>query len=164
MILPNRLIFLLGLLPLASCAQNNADLNKKVNELIGRTVPLTTVSELTHWNKAQLLDARERKEFEVSHLPNAKYVGDKEFDLSTVAGISKSDTVVVYCSVGYRSEKIGEKMKAAGYRHVFNLFGGIFAWKNAGNLVVDGSGKPTEKVHTYSKSWSLFLLNGERVY
>ncbi|MFM1877070.1 MAG: hypothetical protein RL266_2807 [Bacteroidota bacterium] len=164
MILPHRLVFLLWFLPLASCGQNSADLNRKVNELIGRTVPLTTVSELVKWNKAQVLDAREREEFEVSHLPNAKYVGDKEFDLSTVAGISKSDTVVVYCSVGYRSEKIGEKLKSAGYEHVFNLFGGIFAWKNAGNIVVDESGKPTEKVHTYSKSWSFFLLKGERVY
>lgn len=151
-------------LPLASCGQSKSDLNTKVNELISRSVPITTVSELANWQHVRLLDAREKEEFEVSHLPSAMYVGDKEFDLKSVADIPKSDTLVVYCSVGYRSEKVGEKLKAAGYEHVYNLFGGIFAWKNAGNTVVDSAQNPTEKVHTYNKSWSLFILKGEKVY
>jgi hypothetical protein len=31
-------------------------------------------------------------------------------------------------------------------------------------MVVDPSGKPTEKVHTYNKEWSRWLWNGEKVY
>ena len=45
-------------------------------------------------------------------------------------GWSKSDTIVLYCSIGYRSEKIGEKLVEMGYGHVFNLYGGIFEWVN----------------------------------
>jgi rhodanese-related sulfurtransferase len=159
-----QVLFLLVFLPMVSCGQEKSDLEKKVNELIGGTVPITTVSELADWKNVQLLDARELEEFQVSHLPNAKYVGDKKFNLKTVSDIPKTDTIVVYCSVGYRSEKIGEKLEAAGYQHVYNLFGGIFAWKNAGKTVVDTTNLPTEKVHTYNKSWGLFLLEGEKVY
>jgi hypothetical protein len=70
----------------------------------------------------------------------------------------------VYCSVGYRSERIGEKLQDAGYTHVFNLYGGIFNWKNQDGVVLDASNDTTERVHTYNKSWSRFLKKGEPVY
>ncbi|MBI1194042.1 MAG: rhodanese-like domain-containing protein, partial [Bacteroidetes bacterium] len=43
-------------------------------------------------------------------------------------------------------------------------YGGIFEWVNAGNSVVDPSGKPTERVHAYNRTWGLFLERGEKVY
>ena len=72
--------------------------------------------------------------------------------------------IVVYCSLGIRSEKISEKLKAEGYSNVRNLYGGIFEWKNKGFEVFDSEGKETEKVHAYSKSWSKWLKNGEKIY
>ncbi|MEZ4984799.1 MAG: rhodanese-like domain-containing protein [Saprospiraceae bacterium] len=64
------------------------------------------------------LDARERKEFEVSHLPGAHFIGYDDFDLSRVEKLDKGREVIVYCSVGYRSEKITEKLLAAGFTNV----------------------------------------------
>ena len=84
--------------------------------------------------------------------------------MTSVAEIPKSDTIVVYCSIGYRSERIGEKLLAAGYKNVFNLYGGIFDWKNNDRVVVDSKNEPTEKVHSYNKTWGLFLDKGEKVY
>lgn len=109
------------------------------------------------------LDAREPREYEISHLKDAVHVGYDHFDLRKVAGIPKNKRVVVYCSVGYRSEKIGEKLRAAGFDKVSNLYGGIFEWVNEGNPVYNAGGA-TEKVHAYSRAWGIWLKRGKKVY
>jgi rhodanese-related sulfurtransferase len=114
--------------------------------------------------KVILLDSREQNEFNVSHIQNALYVGYDDFILDSLKSLSKDDFIVIYCSVGYRSEKIGEKLIAAGYKHVFNLYGGIFEWVNEGYVVVDNNNQPTPRVHAYSKSWGRWLKKGEKVY
>jgi hypothetical protein len=70
----------------------------------------------------------------------------------------------VYCSVGYRSERIGEKLLKLGYTDVVNLYGGIFEWKNQGLDVYNSSNYPTDSVHTYNKSWGKWLVKGIKVY
>lgn len=132
--------------------------------LYKKTVPLVSVAEVKKMQPVVLLDTRSRAEFEVSHLPDAQWVGYDDFDLSRVQAIPKTANVVVYCSVGYRSERVGEKMLAAGYQHVHNLYGSLFEWVNEGNPVVDRQGKPTQRVHAYSPLWGIWLKRGEKVY
>jgi rhodanese-related sulfurtransferase len=157
------ILFVLAL-PFSSFAQTEYSLSEKVKSLLRGAVPLASNEDIRTWKGATLLDAREQSEFDVSHLPEAIYVGDKKFKMSSVESLSKTDTIIVYCTIGYRSEGIGEKLKSAGYVNVFNLFGGIFSWKNSGGKVVDSSGTETERVHTYNESWSIFLLEGKKVY
>ena len=152
------------LFPSVILAQDEFSLIEKVESLLSGSVPTVSTTEVQNWTNAHVLDAREKAEFEVSHLPNAVYVGDKTFKLSSVEQLSRNDTLIVYCTVGYRSERVGEKLKAAGFKNVYNLFGGIFSWKNNGGKVVDSAGKPTEKVHCYNQVWSIFLTEGEKVY
>jgi rhodanese-related sulfurtransferase len=153
--------FLLFALSLQACAQNT-DIDKEVKKLYSNTVPVISPEQVK--GKAVLLDARERSEYDVSHLPKARWVGYDDFDLKRLAGIPKSDTVIVYCSIGYRSERIGEQLIKAGYTKVFNLYGGIFQWKNSDGAVVDANNDTTERVHCYDRSWSRFLKKGEKVY
>ena len=110
------------------------------------------------------LDAREEREYEVSHIKSAIPVGYDDFTLATVKDIPKNQRIIVYCSVGYRSEKVAEKLQAAGYTNVVNLYGGIFEWVNEGHEVVGPSGHPTTKVHAYNAAWGVWLKNGEKVY
>ncbi|MGB3076518.1 MAG: rhodanese-like domain-containing protein [Chitinophagales bacterium] len=110
------------------------------------------------------LDAREKEEYDVSHLNNAVAVGYDHFNLATVKNIAKDQRIVVYCSVGYRSEKVAEQLVNAGYSHVTNLYGGIFEWINEDHPVYDLSGKPTEKVHAYDVTWGIWLKKGDKVY
>lgn len=135
-----------------------------VDALIKESVPVITCNELKQIPDAVLLDARAKKEYAVSHLPNARWVGYNDFDLSRVADVPKSAPIVLYCSVGYRSEKVGEKLQAAGYTNVKNLYGSLFEWVNQGNPVVDEMGRPTERVHAYSRTWGIWLKRGEKVY
>lgn len=136
--------------------------------MLKKDVPLITVpqlaNELKKPNKLVLLDAREKKEFEVSHLKNARWVGYDTFTMDAVKPLSKDTPIVIYCSIGVRSEKIGEKLKMAGYQNVRNLYGSIFEWVNQGNTVYDLTEKPTRKVHAYDKKWGIWLTEGEKVY
>jgi predicted sulfurtransferase len=81
-----------------------------------------------------------------------------------VAAIPRNTPVVVYCSVGYRSEQIGEKLLQAGFTDVHNLFGSIFEWVNQGYPVFKNQSEQTNRVHAYSRSWGIWLQKGVKVY
>ncbi len=130
------------------------------------TIPYITSSELNSTENQLLLDTRSWKEYQVSHMKNAFWVGYEKFDSDRIlkAVPNKQTPLVVYCSVGVRSEDIGEKLIILGYTNVKNLYGGIFEWKNQGYPVFDSSGKKTSKVHAYSKHWGKLLTNAEKVF
>ena len=145
---------------------------KKLDKLLDkwntRNVPYISVETLAMpKTDAILLDAREENEFNISHLENAICVGYDNFKIKeTIAKLPKDKNakIVVYCSLGIRSETVAHKLIKEGYTNVYNLYGGIFEWKNANFKVIDTLGKSTEKVHTFNKSWSKWLKKGEKVY
>ncbi len=110
------------------------------------------------------LDAREKPEYYVSHIKNAQWVGYTDFSLSRVKNISKTTPIVVYCSVGYRSEKVTQQLQKAGFTNVSNLYGGIFEWVNQEQPLVTPKNKPTTKIHAYNRTWGVWLNKGEKVY
>ena len=141
-----------------------SDLLKMYNE---RSVPYISVQELAMpKTDAVILDSREMKEYNVSHLKDAIYVGYDNFEIDSIQQKlpNKDSQIVVYCSLGIRSEDVAEKLKKAGYTNVFNLYGGIFEWKNNGFKVYDSINTVTENVHIFSKEWSKWLTKGEKVY
>lgn len=156
-----RLLLLVFFLPLAGCAQSD-DFDLMIKRLLKGDVPFSHPHDLNKTD-AVVLDAREYNEYEVSHIAGALYVGYDDFDLARVASIDREASIVVYCSVGYRSEKIARQLSDAGFNKVTNLYGGIFKWVNEGHPVEDRNG-PTHRVHTYNKRWSKWLEKGEKVY
>ena len=131
------------------------------------TVPIVKTEELIQrmqYQQPVLLDTRTRSEFSVSHLLGAQFIEYDDFKSADVAHIPKNKEIVIYCSVGYRSERIGEKLLDMGYTKVYNLYGGIFDWKNQSQIVVNDLNLPTDSVHTYSKVWSIWLRKGIKVY
>ena len=122
------------------------------------SVPLYSVEEWhKQLNEVFVIDAREKKEYDVSHIPGAQFGGYDDFDISVFTELRKDQPIVMYCSIGYRSEKVAEKMKKAGFTQVYNLYGSIFEWVNQGYPVVDQNGNPTNEVHTYNQKWSKWL-------
>ena len=109
------------------------------------------------------LDVREFEEYQISHLVNARWVGSSDFSLSRLQGIRKEAPIVVYCSVGIRSQRVGQKLLDAGYTQVWNLRGGIFKWLADGHGVVDLGGQPTENIHPYDSLWGIFAPSGHWV-
>jgi len=143
----------------------SSEFKQTIDSLYENTVPLITIEELIKIDKYNLyiLDTREDDEFHVSHLKNARHVGNFWFDMRKVYDIPINATVVVYCSVGVRSEKIGEKLIAAGYKNVLNLYGGIFEWINQSHPVYKQNGVQTAEIHTYDKSWERWAERGTKV-
>jgi rhodanese-related sulfurtransferase len=110
-----------------------------------------------------LLDAREPAEYAVSHLPGAVRVDPSArgpaLD-SVLAALPPGREVVVYCSVGYRSAALAERLREAGAGRVANLEGSIFRWANEGRPLA-GAGAARGWVHPYSETWGR-LLDPER--
>ena len=133
--------------------------------LLSHTVPEMSVEDAALATQPTLfIDTRERSEFEVSHIQGARWVGFDDFDINRVADVAKDTPLIVYCSVGYRSEKVAEKLIKMGYQNVSNLYGGIFEWKNQGYDVWNKAGEKTEQVHAFDKTWGVWLKGGEKVY
>ena len=168
MFFPKIKISLLGislLTALSLCGQvKSASYRAMLKNLLSHSVPEVQVQEAARDSDNILfLDAREPKEFAVSHIKNALSVGYDHLDTTKLSEIQKDSRIVVYCSVGYRSEKVAEKLIAAGHKNVSNLYGGIFEWVNQGNPVFNDKGQ-TQEVHAYSRTWGIWLEKGKKVY
>jgi len=131
--------------------------------LYDASFPLIKPEQISNLSNYQVLDAREKVEYQVSHLENALWVGHDTFNLTTVEKLDKTKPVLIYCTVGARSEKIGKLLQQEGFSRVYNLYGGIVHWVNEGRPIF-ANGKPTLQVHTYSKPWGIWLTKGEKVY
>ena len=164
----NYLIFLFCtplLISLSACGQQTFE--QKLEGMYRQTVPLMQPSALDSLRQAKfvvLLDTRSPEEYKVSHLPSAQFVNYDTFRPEDISDIPTDAEVVVYCAVGYRSERVGEQLQQAGYQNVHNLYGGIFAWKNRGYPVVNPQGQVTDSVHTYNRRWSRWLKRGVKVW
>ena len=132
-----------------------------------RSVPYISVNELAMpGTEVILLDSREETEYNISHLKNAICVGYDHFDIDAITEKipNKDSKIVVYCSLGIRSEDVGELLKKAGYNNIYNLYGGIFEWKNNDFPVYNSENEETEDIHTFSEEWSHWLTKGNKVY
>ena len=85
--------------------------------------PLVKPKQIADLSNYQVLDTRELEEFEVSHLPGAIWVGYDHFDISATTHLIKDQPVLVYCTVGARSQAIGKSMIELGFTRVYNSLG-----------------------------------------
>ena len=163
-------LIVVWLVPVMSLQAQTTDpaYRQLLEKMYRKTVPLLTVGQAARLQaqdkQVLFLDTREKAEYQVSHIKNAVWVGYRDFSLQRVAGIPRQTPVVVYCSVGYRSEKIGEKLLQAGFTNVHNLYGSIFEWVNQGYPVFKSPTEQTSQVHAYSRSWGKWLRKGVKVY
>jgi rhodanese-related sulfurtransferase len=153
---------------MTSMAYGQQSFDEKLRSMYKKTVPLIHPNDLVHMIKSDqavvLLDTRTVDEFKVSHLHNARFVDYDYFNQKSLDDLDRNSPVVVYCAVGYRSERIGEKLLSMGFKDVRNLYGGIFEWVNESYPVENSQGIKTDSVHTYNKEWSRWLIRGTKVY
>ncbi|MDX1279133.1 rhodanese-like domain-containing protein [Oceanihabitans sediminis] len=143
------------------------NLSELLNKLNTKSVPYISVQELAMpKTKAIILDAREIDEFQISHIKGAFHIGFNNFNLEETSTLlkNKQEHIVVYCSLGVRSERIAEQLHKAGYTNVRNLYGGIFEWKNNNFPTYNLEKEETDDVHTFSEEWSKWLHNGNKIY
>jgi rhodanese-related sulfurtransferase len=161
------LFFLLTCFFTADLLAQNPDHGFKslVDSLTDHKISQLSVEDFLTMDRSEVyvLDIREKEEFQVSHLKGARNVGYFWFDMRTIYDIPMDAHVVVYCSIGNRSGKIAEKLLHAGYKNVYNLYGGIFEWVNSGQPVYKVNGAQTSEIHTYNKDWERWVEKGTKV-
>lgn len=91
-------------------------------------------------NTVQLLDVRTPAEYAGGHIQNTLLANwnDKDEFNRRISFIDKKKPVYVYCLAGGRSAAAAEKMRGLGFENVYELTGGINAWK-AANKQLAGS-------------------------
>jgi rhodanese-related sulfurtransferase len=128
------------------------------------TINITDAKAKIGESNVYFLDTREKKEFDVSHIKTAMHTGYDNFKMSSVSKIPKNAEIIVYCSIGARSQTIGQKLMKAGYTNVKNMYGGMFYWANSGFPMVNNSNQTTTKIHGFSKDWGKWVSKGTVVY
>lgn len=132
-------------------------------------VPQTTPDELATWLadgsrvQPQLLDVREPDEYAVSHLAGAVLVDPGASAADVLARIDSRRPVVAYCSVGYRSSVLVQRLREAGFTQATNLEGSIFAWANAGRPI-ERDGQRVGVVHPFDERFGLLLAPERRAW
>ena len=162
----NKYIFFLFLL-VSSSVFSQETIKEVLKKYNNESIPYIGVkrTSILKPEKVYILDARESREYKVSHIKNAIHVGYDKFDLEATKKklTNKNAVIIVYCTLGVRSEDIAEKLKAAGYPNVFNLFGGIVEWKNEGKPVFNSKERKQIEFMFLAKNGSM-ANKGRKVY
>ena len=163
-------IILLSILLNQTCLAQEVEskaYNVMLEQLLKSDIPEVDIEEAFELLKNQdaiFIDTREKREYDVSHIRGAIWVGYRDFDINRLSVIDKSKKIITYCSVGLRSENIARKLIKNGYTNVSNLYGSIFEWVNQEKEIIDSRGKPTKEIHPYSPKWGQWLTEGQKSY
>jgi rhodanese-related sulfurtransferase len=98
------------------------------------TVEAVDVAQVQAWldtREILLVDVRETYEFEAEHIAGAVLLPLSRIEPERFP-VMPGQKVVVYCAIGKRSEAARKMLAKAGHAPVFNMIGGLNAWKDAG--------------------------------
>lgn len=81
--------------------------------------------------KVTVLDVRTKEEFREGHLQGAINIDvlDSASFVQQIGQLKKRKTYLVYCRSGKRSVKASDILLQHGFKHIWNMEGGITAWK-----------------------------------
>ncbi len=103
-------------------------------------------------DSVQILDVRTPGEYAGGHIKNtllANWSDPKEFE-RRIGFINKNKPVYVYCLAGGRSAAAAEKMRGMGFTNVYELKGGINAWKAADKKLEGASAQPQMSIDAFN--------------
>ena len=106
-----------------------------VLQLEAQVVNITPAEAAVQLKKKRtvLLDVRTKQEFAEGHLPDAINIDvlDSANFIKQIQTLKKRKQYVVYCRSGKRSLKASELLLDQKFKHIYNMEGGILAWKGA---------------------------------
>jgi rhodanese-related sulfurtransferase len=112
------LIFLL----LVACSEK-----KSVSSLS----PLEFDQKLKNTPNAVLIDVRSEAEVATGSLKNARNIVYDDSFVNKISELPKDQPTFLYCAAGKRSAKAAAILEKAGFKEVYQLSGGLNAWKDA---------------------------------
>lgn len=138
----NNLVALLSIFLLTACAtEAQSEVKADGNQEQKMQYEDVTVAEfkekLSMEGPFQLVDVRTPAECATGMIENAKAmnINDAAFE-AELNTLDPTIPVLVYCKSGGRSGRAMDMMKSKGFVEVYNLDGGITAWREAGEDIV----------------------------
>jgi rhodanese-related sulfurtransferase len=96
------------------------------------TVTPAELVELMTSNDVDLVDVRERDEWEAGHIEGVRLVPLEQFRADPDAVLTHGRAIVFVCAKGVRSLSAAKLVERFGYENLYNLTGGTRAWAEAG--------------------------------
>lgn len=128
----SKILFLSMAFSLSNCHESTAQ---------QQTAQATVLSPDDFETKAlkadvQLIDVRTPDEYKAGHISNAKNINFYAADFKDqMEKLDKSKAIAVYCGVGGRSGKASTILTQLGFKTIYDLQGGMSAWKAKGKKV-----------------------------
>lgn len=91
------------------------------------TIPARNIEKYSDRSKYMILDVRAPDEYMEGHIPHAVNIPYEEFD-SSLPGLDRKRTYILYCDRGATSLLLARKMYRAGY-DVLSVIGGMNAYR-----------------------------------
>jgi rhodanese-related sulfurtransferase len=91
-----------------------------------------------------ILDVRTQQEYNTGHIHNAILIPVTELP-NRLGELNKERETLVYCGSGGRSATASQILVDNGFSNIYNMLGGITAWRNAG-YPIEGVPPPTYNV------------------
>jgi adenylyltransferase/sulfurtransferase len=95
----------------------------------GEIEPTEVKQKQDRGDNFQLIDVRERHEYQIARIPGAKLIPLGELP-KRLHELDKADEFVMHCKSGMRSAKATDLLKQMGFPKVRNMKGGILAWSD----------------------------------
>jgi rhodanese-related sulfurtransferase len=95
-------------------------------------------------DSAILIDVRESFEFKSNRIKGSINIPASGNLDSAYDTLNKQLSLYLYCTSGYRSSRTAVKLFDKGFRKLYNLKGGITAWRKDGMTVIKGKGRRAE--------------------
>jgi adenylyltransferase/sulfurtransferase len=89
--------------------------------------PITVSAKLAAGESFEILDVREPHEWAIAHIEGARLIPLAALE-SRLSELSQDREIVVHCKAGGRSAQAVRRLRAAGFKRVWNLAGGIQRW------------------------------------
>ncbi|MBJ8325344.1 rhodanese-like domain-containing protein [Streptococcus pacificus] len=94
-----------------------------------KSIPMPSFKELHQQKQVNLIDVRERDEYESGHIPGAQNLPLSELQFSFQT-LDKAKDYFIVCQSGSRSLMASQFLDEKGF-HVTNIEGGTSAWQGA---------------------------------
>ena len=112
-----------------SCSTGQTESNAKIST-ISTTEFSSKIEELS---SAPIVDVRTPAEYAQGHIENSLNFNWNGSDFeSQISTLDKSQPIFVYCMSGGRSASAVSKMEELGFEEVYELDGGMIAWRSSG--------------------------------
>lgn len=108
-----------------------------ITESMVNTVNPTELAELVSTRNVDLIDVRDRSEWDTGYIAGARLVPLEQFRADPDAALVRGTAIVFICAKGVRSMQAAKLAERFGYEHLYNLEGGTKEWARVGlSLVV----------------------------